>query len=335
MMLRETGGHVEPERNALAAELLALKRGRGVPGLRTAGPELRALCGVLETDVGGLVRQKVAATLGKCIEPLPPDQALAAAAALGLHPDARHKFLRERVEWLARQLDRDPRTIRRYVDDALVALAQLPSPRDPAPGRPPEQGWDLRELSTLLRLDRPTPESVETRTVVANVDGLEQLEALVTVPRDATRRAGDHNLELEILYGVRIAGAVRETATRFRYALQLPRPLARGETHEYAMIVRVPPGQPMLPHYVFNTPHRCDRFDLRVRFDAERVPAQVWAVAEAYPRDFDTDGPEDQPYEPDALGELHLRFEQLQRGLGYGARWSRSPSYAIRLDDPT
>lgn len=326
---------MEPERLGVLAELHDLKKGRGVPGMRAVGPHLRKLCGVAEADSDGVARRKVATILQAAAGKLPPDQRLSALAALGLHPEAVQRFLKDRILWLATRLKRDDRTIRRYVDEALVALTrQLEADAvPPVPGpREPREDWDVRELSTLLRLDRPTPESVETRRVIANVDGLDHLEALVTVPRDPARRDRDHGLEAEVLYGVRIVGEVRETATRFRYRLRLPRALDRDETHEYAMVIRVPTGQLMRPHYVFASPHRCDRFDLRVRFDPERLPGSVWAVAEAYPRDFDEDGPEDDPRDVDGLGELHLVFRDLKRGLGYGARWSEAPSSGIRLE---
>ena len=323
------------QQEELLAELKTLRKGRGINTARIAeqvGPRLRALVGVTPEDSAGAIRQKLVTVLARLAGPLPDDLALAARAALALDPQAQQPFLAERVQWLAERLDRDVRTARRRVDLGLQAMAErsetVTGPA-PAPVAGPEVDlYYFREFRAVLRLDQRAPEAIEQRVAVSTVDGLDQLEALMTIPRDGSIRP---DLLVEALFGVTIASRERVTPTRFRYLLQLPRPLAAGEAYEYALVFRLPPDQPMRTHYVYAPTRRCDLFDLRVRFDPERVPAEIWRVDRGYVRDLDEDdGPRDL-VEVDRAGELHLQFHRLRLGLGYGAQWRPPPPYQARL----
>jgi len=319
----------------LLEELKTLRKGRGVNAARMAlGPRLRELAAVGADDTPGTTRRKVIGTLNRLAEPLPADLALAARAALALLPSAQHPFLAERVQWLADQLRRDVRTARRRVDLGLAAMAERASAAPtPAPLRPADEDderWYVRDFRALLRLDQPTPEAMDTRVVVARVDGLTEIEALITVPRDGPSRTGPHDLQVEALYGARIVGRERVTASRFRYALRLPRPLRAGDAHEYGLLFRVPPNQPMRTHYVHYAPRRCDRFELRIRFDPQRVPAEVWRVDGIFPRDLDDGLPDAESVPVDDAAEVHLVFDRLRPGFGYGARWTPPPPYELR-----
>jgi hypothetical protein len=63
--------------------------------------------------------------------------------------------------------------------------------------------------------------------------------------------------------------------------------LNRGERHEYAVIYRVPMGQPMRTHYVLAPMQYCDMFELRVRFNPYDLPKAVWRVEHVTHRDLD------------------------------------------------
>lgn len=330
----------------LLRELKALRKGRGVGAARIAdqvGPRLRALCLITDSDAAGAIRQKLAARLDRLATGLPEDLALAARAALGLHPQAQQPFLADRVQWLAEQLQRDVRTARRRVDLGLAAMAERadvpevapPAPRvsDPSDSRQrgdDGNGWHIREFRALLRLDQATPEAHEQRTIVSNTDGLTELEAIITIPRDGTTRTSSHDLLVEVLYGVTIVSRERVTPNRFRYRLRLPHTLDAGESHEYGLLFRLPPNQPMRTHYVYTTLIRCDVFDLRIRFHPEQAPAEVWRVRETYPRDLDEIPDQRQAVELAGGAEAHLRFADLKLGLGYGAQWSPPPSTELR-----
>ena len=318
----------------LLTELKTLRKGRGVNLAnieRELGPRLRELCGVVPTDPPGVVRQKLTDRLNSLAKSLPPDLGVAAQAALAVHAEARHPFLQQRTEWLATVLDRDARTARRRMDDGLIQLAEQATALAavPASGLAAiDDDYYIERFDALLRLDRPTPEALERRVVVANEDGLAELDALLTLPRDPTSRARSHDLDVEVLYGVTISEKERDTDSRFRFRLRLPRPLRVGERHEYGLLFRVPARQLMRTHYVFTSHRRCEVFDLRIRFDADRLPVNVQEVVRSYPRDID-DGPAGAAIALDGAGELHLTFSKLLVGRGYGAKWTNSSAYEL------
>lgn len=330
---------MEGDGRDLLAELKTLRRGRGVNSAnieREVGPSLRALSGVAPADPPGVLRQRLAERLNALADSLPPDLANAAKAALALHPQARHPFLTERTEWLARLLDRDTRTARRRMEDALAQLAEQATAlaEAPPPGPPATvEDYYIEQFGALLRLDRPAPEALERRVVVANRDGLTELDSLLTLPRDPAAMGRRHELDFEVLYGVTVCEQERDTDSRFRFRLRLPRPLRAGERHEYGLLFRVPERQAMRTHYVFTSHRRCDLFDLRIRFDGQRLPADIRRVTRCYPRDLD-DGPAGETVELDGCGELHLRFTGLAIGLGYGAAWSNGPAYRVEYRAP-
>ncbi|WP_116022733.1 Appr-1-p processing protein [Thermomonospora umbrina] len=99
--------------DALYTELRRLSRGRGL-----ATADLASLAAWLPGD-----REQVVAGLRQRIDRLAPDLRLAALAALGLHPAAGERFLGQRISWLAGQLDRDARTVRRRIDEAFRLIA--------------------------------------------------------------------------------------------------------------------------------------------------------------------------------------------------------------------
>jgi hypothetical protein len=330
---------MEQHDTELLRELKTLRKGRGVNTARLPdqiGPLLRELAAVENQDAAGIIRQKVTGALNRLAESLPTDLALAARAALSLHPEAQQPFLAERVQWLADQLERDVRTARRRVDLGLTALAEqalvptpaegtVPAPRAPLTREPDDDPWHIREFRAVLRLDQPTPEAIEQRVIVANQDGLDRLDALITIPRDRDIRTGSHDLLMEVLYGATIVSRERVTGSRFKYGLQLPRALYSGEAHEYALLFRLPPNQPMRTHYVYTTHRRCDAFDLRIRFDPERLPAEIWRVNQGYFGDLDDDAAPRDVVDVDRTGEVHLVFHRLRQGFGYGAQWTPPP----------
>ena len=319
----------------LLDELKALRKGRGVPASRVGdhvGPGLRATCGITPEDGDESIRRKLTARLGTLISTLPDDLALAVRVALGLHPPARHQFLGDRVQWLADQMGRDRRTARRRMDDGLVRLAQAAaSPVTPPapPANRTDDGWYVKDFHALLRLDQPSPEAIERRGIVAERDGIDHIVALITLPKQPTERTGPHDLLMEVLYGATLVSKEHDTDSRFRYVLDLPRPLRAGERHEYGLLFRVPRNQLMRTHYVFTSPRRCDSFDLRIRFDRERLPERIWRVEELFHRDVDDRQPGKDLLTVDPVGELHLQFQDLKPGLGYGAQWTDLPNYDL------
>jgi hypothetical protein len=317
---------------ALADELSRLRRGRGIMAgdvRERVGPTLRALAGIDPAGSQEEARRRLLAFLDDLARRLPEDLGLALSASLALHEDVRHRFLDERMGWLAAKLQRDVRTARRRVDEAIrfaeaSAGAQALEANEYMPGR-----WYLARFRTLLRLDGTEPTAIEERTVVANVDGLTEFVISTSVPRPAvadpcdSRLVGAHKqrLEFSVLYGGSVTHWEQPSASYFRYFIQFPHPLNHGESHEIGVTITIPGGQLFNPRYTFQPLHRCDEFDLRVRFGAHR-PVRVWNIV-GLPRGMVDDFAEpDALVWPDAAGDIHLQYQYLRTGLAYGARWS-------------
>jgi hypothetical protein len=185
-------------------------------------------------------------------------------------------------------------------------------------------GWFVESLTALVRLDADPVEVMERRTVVAIEDGLRELATSVSVPRDRGDVDRVHELEAELLYGGLLRSRRQPYDGYFQHVIELPRPLARGDRHDYAIRLRVPPGQPMAPHFLHTPFRRSDHFELRVRFDPQRLPAAVWLLSDAPPAAIYQTEPAAVTLVPDRCGEVSADFHELRPGLGYGIRWRES-----------
>src|ERR1039457_3535495 len=185
-------------------------------------------------------------------------------------------------------------------------------------------GWFIESFTALVRLDVDPVEVIERRKVVAIEDGLGELVTSVSVPR----RPGDvdraHGLESELLYGGVIRMRQETYDSYFQHVIELPRPLALGDRHEYSIRLRVPPGQLMAPHFLHMPFRRSDHFDLRVRFDPRHLPKAVWILSEAPPAVIYQTEPVAATLVPDRCGEVSVSFHEMRPGLGYGVRWRES-----------
>ncbi len=289
----------------LVRELKSLRKGRGVYAGRIGerlGPTLRVLCGVTEDDGPVTTREKLVARLTELAEQLPEDMRLVTVAAFGLTAEVRMPLYRDRVGWAAPRIDRDARTVRRRVDEAIDQLAELVVTIPPLPGG----AWHTAELHVVVTLDRPQPEVLEQYRIVADHDGLYELD--FTSPALEPRGA----LEVDLLYG----GTLRTGGTaRGRLSLTPPEPLAKGDTHAFAMRYRFPRPQVLRSYVVRELEQSCDLLDLRVRFARDRIPHQVWTLR-------DVTGPHGGQEQPvDRAGEIHQRFKRLLPCRSYGARW--------------
>lgn len=299
---------------SLVGELKTVRKGRGVHAGRIAnhvGPALAAACGITRTDGPAVARQKLVIRLTELVEQLPTDLQLPARAAFGLLPDARLPLYQDRVTWVALMIDRDARTVRRRVDEAIEQLAELAAStmrRDPG-------GWRTTELSVAVALDRGQPEVLERHRVVAENDGVDQLEFASIC--EIRRR--DVDVDVHLLYGGTLQDRSAVTRERFGFTLLLAEPLVRGDTHDFAVRYRLPNHSAIYPR-VFHVPEQpCEVFDLHVRFEYDGT------------RHLETfDGvirlPDAEPISStrrtvDRAGEVHIRFRRLLPGLVYGAQW--------------
>lgn len=303
-----------------------MRKGRGLHAGsldRHLGPALTEFAGAgNDTDVSEL-RQRLMRELGRCAARLPDDLRDAVLASLGISGQTRHMlYFGDRIDWLAQRSDRTPRTVLRRLAVAEQLLAEEIAKEMALRGgrtlAAPE-GWYLDESAVLLRLDTPTPESHERRRIVATRPGLSEVMAWMDVPRD--RDQPRMKLEMEIVYGGRLLRREEPSRSRFQFFIQLPTPLQPGETHEYEMILRVPQGDQMQPHYVVTPECHYNLFDLRVRFDPKRLPAWVRRIEGETVRMFAEAQPGDQQIALNALGEAHVSFRNPTLYLGYGLQW--------------
>jgi hypothetical protein len=316
----------------LAAELKAARRGRGLYHAGIAGrigPAMRAAFGVQAGDVPSVARAKVIRRVRDGSRGLPEELRLAVLAALAIHDEVRDLILlQDRVTWLAVRIRRDVRTARRRIDEGCERLAEIVAggPDGRRSARLAGDGWYVESYHAAVVLDSGPPMTIERRVVVAERDGLDQLVLPWSLPRVET--ASDvHDLHVRALYGGRLVRKERESDSRFRLVLTLPRALRAGQTHEYGLLIEVPPDQPMRTHYVYVPVTRCDHFDLRVRF-GNAPPGRVWRVADAFHRDVDERRLDTDLLTVDRVGEVRVQFSEIALGHGYGIQWGGPDSGA-------
>jgi hypothetical protein len=312
-------------RDALLREFTALRHGYGIQATnlrRRVGPELALRCDITEKSSNRDIRRQVTDTVHRHGRALPEPDRRAIDIALGV--EAPYPSLAERVDHLARTLTCAERTARRRVNRAFELLADEMTAIHPSRDEDrtnPENGWYVRTFDALLRLDTATPELIEQRDIVATRDGLRTILARMSLPRRPEDPPTRTALLAEVQHGARIIGQERQGEGHFRYLLELPRPLAAGERHDYTIAFRIPEGQPMRTHYAFVPYVSCERFRVRVRFDPAHLPAAVWRLDRLMPRvmmDHPRPGP---PIPLDGAAEAELEFHELDQGYGYGLAW--------------
>ncbi|GAB3443966.1 hypothetical protein [Actinophytocola sediminis] len=297
-------------RGQLVRELKSLRKGGGLFAGRLVeriGPALRAVCAVADDDGPVATREKVRARLSELTEQLPADLRVPTLAAFAVEADARLPLYQDRVQWAAMRVDRDPRTVRRRVDEAIAQIAELATGAATSRAAERSTGWHTTTVRTVAVLDRAQPEVFEQRRIVVDQDGLRELDlaAILPAPR------GD--LDVCVFHGGTMVN-------RDWFGLALSRPMSRGETHEFAVRFRLPSLRAMRPYLVCVPSRPCELFDLRVRFGPR--PPRVWTFTGAAPALVADPMPNGHPHPVDQAGEIHLRFYQLAPGLAYGARWA-------------
>lgn len=303
-------------------ELGRLRKGRGIMAAdlqQRLGPTLRAMASIDDHCSPAETWRRLAGFLSDLAAKLPGDLRLALTAALALSPEWQLQFLEDRMELLAERLQRDVRTARRRVDEAMAAAEQAVSGPEPPGSDYAPEGWYLGRFGTKLHLEGSQPIAIEERTIVATVDDLDEVLVSTSVPRCEPRVDRPHNANFALLYGGTLARQEQSSATYFRYFIRLPRPLACNESHKFGVSIAIPPGQRMNPRYAFKPLRRCDEFDLRIKFG--NAPRGVWELTGLPQGMVDDYTADDSAVLPDSDGEIHLSYRYLRVGLVYGARW--------------
>jgi hypothetical protein len=289
--------------------------------LERAGPTLRALSGIDGSASENEARRRLVRYLSDLADQLPEDLRTALRVGLALHEDVQYRFLEDRMHWLATELDRDVRTARRRVDEAIRSAETMRAISVPPADSYGHDGWYLERFRTLLYLDGAQPTAIEERKVVARHDALSEIIISGSIPCPAGADRARHQADLTILYGGSIARIERPSSTYYRYFVRLPQPLMRGQSHEVGVSVKIPVDQPINPRYAFQPLRPCDEFDLRIRFGAVNRLTGVWNM-DGIPRGMADDfTAADARVHTDGAGEIHLNYRHLRVGLVYGARW--------------
>jgi hypothetical protein len=319
-----------PYPQRILEEFTRLRHGWGVmsPGLTNKiGPALAELCGLSSHDSDLHARRKILALTEGLAEALTDLERTSVRYALGQGKGLEHARLDTRIKLLAEELTCSPRTARRRVDEAFRTLAQQAAQiaaRADADRDDPERGWTVDELDALLRLDLRAPELIETRKIVALRDGLKKITARVSLPRRTLGEDDDRDLDADAQQGARIEATERQGQSHYRYLLDLPRPLAKGETHSYTLVFRVPEGRLASPHYAFVPLIACSMFKLKIRFDPAQRPDRVWRLDRLFPRLLDEGLERGNPLPLDDAFEVAVRFDTLDVGFAYGVAWQLS-----------
>jgi hypothetical protein len=306
----------------LYRELRELRQRQGVDraDLRPyIGPQIRRLL----TGDQGDVRAAVEALLRDLIAGLPPYLRQAAAVSFALEREDRFPTLDDRVVRLADLQTVSSRTARRRMGQALRAMATAGGEMLESEGEPPAgSGWRVSSLRALYRLDTATPELYEMRTIVA-IREIDHTVVRIGLPDAPEGVAG---LTVDALFGARIRSLERQNGgNNYKVVLELPRTLAPGEKQEFWLRVVLPPGQPTWSHYAIVPLDPCAAGTVRVRFDPERRPDEIWLLNDVPYTDMRALRPGRETLTPSPLGEVSQDFYGMRQGHGYGIAW-RGPS---------
>lgn len=302
-------------------ELKALRKGYGVESRDIAariGPELRLICGFIESDSQPVQRAKLVKALTAAVAVLPDHLAATAVTAFGLEDSGKRRF-EERIAQLAVAMDRDVRTARRHLDhlmgriaETLIELAQPNSVE-----REPEWTWHTAELTTVVVLGEGETEVIEQRRVVSRTEHLAAVDYSMTIAEDQPLDLA--TLGVHVIRGAILRAPQRVGSTRVRFDLDLPRPLGVGEEH--TIVIRMQLPTTFAPYYVCTPTRPCDRFDLVVRFPPDRVPSRTWRLEDELPIDITDPLFARDPLEVDMAGEVRAVFTGLTLNRSCGIGW--------------
>ena len=307
----------------VAGEIHRLRKGHGLQAGdldSRLGPLLRELAG----DASTAARRRVLiAEIERFSAELPGEYPTAIRASLALSAETIDEpHFTKRVSWLASHIHHENRTALRRIERAEQRLAELIAAeiqrrRRRVPAAP--EGWYIKELKTVLRLDAGIIESEEDRRIVAIRENLTEVMAWMDLPGDADQPGAD--LQAKIRYGGSLLKQEQPSPGHFKFAVRLPEPLPAGNEHRYGLMLRMPRHMLHLPHYLVVPECKCDKFDLTIRFDPQRLPRWIRRVEGETVRTFENPRPAGDLLVPDAAGEIRQEFSDLSLYLGYGIQW--------------
>lgn len=268
--------------------------------------------------------RKLVPTLRSIADTIPGDRRDIALTALGLRDGYEQRTYIERIEAAAEAAGRDARTFRRWSDESLRLMARraaqsLVDRVDGPHGGWRRGRWRTGSLRCSLSLEQAVPEVVETRTIVALEDALDELDLALSVPSVLAQaaRPGTERLSVDVFEGGTVVDRTAETKDRVGLALRLPRPLGTGDRHTVVLRYR---AELQYPHYVCTPRYPCGQFHVSVRF-GDRRPSAVFRLNGTLQDDARESQPSGLEIAVDKAGEVHADFEDLAPGFAYGVRW--------------
>lgn len=182
-------------------------------------------------------------------------------------------------------------------------------------------GWYVKSLVTLLRIDTATPTAFEERTIIATRNGIDEIATSMSVPRHPYDQRSAHGLEVELLSGGRLDLREQPYESQFRHVVTLAAPLVAGQEHAYRLSIQIPQGQLMENHSAHTPLQRSDFFQLTVRFSPKHLPTDLWLLSGVPPAVVREVQPRGTTMCPDRFGEVTVKFSELMQGKAYGLKW--------------
>lgn len=302
-------------------EFKVLRRGYGLGATNLAeqaGPALRELCGAEDDDGVDELRDKLTAVLRELVDGLPPR--IQPLMRLTFALDGNSDRLQARVAAHARTKGQTERTVMRHIDEATKTLAEHATRFQPGIPDAHSPSWRIKRLQVFLNYDLPVPEVVEIRQIEVLRNDLTEMDLEMTLtPLEGWHESTPlEHMGVDLFHGGRLTGSALKGANRVAFQLQLAEPLQRGQKHEYAIRISLPDSR-LLPLYMCTPRHRCDFFDLHIRF--AKPPRHLWRVPGLSPLQLD-DPHGRQPMTADRFGDVHTTFTNLEAHLSYGVGWT-------------
>ena len=271
-------------------------------------------------DVDGATREdearaRLVSLLTSEASALPGDLRELILAAFGIS-DSR-PLLHDRLLAVGQVLQRDERTLRRRLAEADDLLADRMVLRFGARQGLAVPGWHWSSYRFEVDVTGDRPVFLSTRTIVPTLDGLDEFEELVAIPR-----VGDSaSLQVEGVTGCTYLGRDPLSGSSWRLLFGLPRALSAGEQHETVVRFTWPSRESIQPVAAFVPMRRVERFEVSVAFGQPRSCAKAWVLDGVLPTSF---------ADPPASGDLvaaetvQATFDDLLLGHAYGIAWTWS-----------
>lgn len=309
-------------RKQVVEELGVLHRSRGLRRSRLAGhvgPRLRQLLDIAPDADESSLRRALVDGLITAARALPGDLRVAFLYASAV--SSKRRLLQERLGEAGAVIDRDPRTVRRRLEQANVGVArELLARREWRANHPlAPTGWTVVMVASSLDLRADRPRFTIDKSILAG-----QRMSVVTESVSIPRPGGDADqpdIEIAVLTGGTLINVERVGASAWRYQIDLGCVLDSGDSHDLRIQVTVPSHQHVLPFNAVVPLRPCGHFSCRVEFDPARLPREIRRIDGLHSGALgDRIGASGSAIEPASV--VAAEFSALVTGLAYGLRWA-------------